>query len=295
LIEGPWEHRFVSAGGLRFHVAAAGPDDAPLVVLLHAIPQFWWSMRHQLTAIANAGYRTVAMDLRGFGASDKPPEGYTLPTLAADVAGVIGALGAAKAVVVGQGTGGAVAWTMTSQAPQALHGIVPISSPHPGSRLPKRRLLVSPRAFGQIGRLRTPSFATRAMAKGPMALKLLHTWGARSDWLGQEDAARYAEALRIPFAADKAVDLVRWMARPNWSAAVNRFRAGVRVPAPVPVLHLQGNQDHLLRVSAMAIPGLGGADYQFQTLGGVGHFACEEADDKVNAAILRWLAGLPEY
>ena len=73
-IDGPWEHRYVSANGARFHVAEIG--DGPLVVMLHGFPQFWYAWRHQMVALAHAGYRVAAMDLRGFGGSDKPPRGY---------------------------------------------------------------------------------------------------------------------------------------------------------------------------------------------------------------------------
>ena len=92
LVEGPWRHRFVAANGGRFHVAEAG--SGPLVLLLHGFPEFWWAWRHQLPVLAAAGYHAVAMDLRGYGASDKPPRGYDTPTLTADVAGVVRALGA---------------------------------------------------------------------------------------------------------------------------------------------------------------------------------------------------------
>ena len=75
LIDGPWKHELVPANGARFHVAIAGPVDAPgpLVVLLHSFPQFWWAWRFQIEALAAAGHRVAAMDLRGVGASDKPP------------------------------------------------------------------------------------------------------------------------------------------------------------------------------------------------------------------------------
>ncbi|MCX6431896.1 MAG: alpha/beta fold hydrolase, partial [Actinobacteria bacterium] len=84
---GPWTHRDVAANGARFHVADIG--DGPAVVLLHGFPTFWWTWRHQLTALAAAGYRAIAMDLRGYGGSDHPPEGYDPRTLSADIAGVI--------------------------------------------------------------------------------------------------------------------------------------------------------------------------------------------------------------
>jgi len=80
MISGPWTHRTVSANGTRFHVAEAG--DGPLVLLLHGFPEFWWTWRHQLAGLPEAGFRAVAVDLRGYGGSDKPPRGYDLITAA---------------------------------------------------------------------------------------------------------------------------------------------------------------------------------------------------------------------
>src|SRR6201986_3044568 len=98
-IGGPWTHRAISANGTRFHIAEAG--DGPLVLMLHGFPQFWWTWRSQLVSLADAGYRAVAADLRGYGGSDKPPRGYDLVTAASDAAGPIRALGAAHAIVGG--------------------------------------------------------------------------------------------------------------------------------------------------------------------------------------------------
>ena len=95
-INGPWTHRDVTANGTRFHLATLG--EGPLVLLLHGFPEFWWTWRHQLIALAEAGYRAVAVDLRGYGGSDKPPRGYDLITAAADAAGLISALGEANAM-----------------------------------------------------------------------------------------------------------------------------------------------------------------------------------------------------
>ena len=91
LLPGPWTHRDLSANGVRLHVAEAG--EGPLVLLLHGFPEFWWAWRAQLPALAAAGFRAVAPDLRGYGGSDKPPRGYDLPTAAADVAALVRALG----------------------------------------------------------------------------------------------------------------------------------------------------------------------------------------------------------
>src|SRR3989442_10048137 len=79
-IGGPWAHRSISANGTRFHAAEAG--DGPLVLLLHGFPEFWWTWRHQLTALPEAGFRAVAVDLRGYGGRDKPPPRHQLVTAA---------------------------------------------------------------------------------------------------------------------------------------------------------------------------------------------------------------------
>ena len=84
LIDGAWAHRFVSANGNRFHVVEAGTG--PLVLFLHGFPEFWWAWHHQLRALSEAGFRAVAVDMRGYGASDKPPRGSDGYTVAADVA-----------------------------------------------------------------------------------------------------------------------------------------------------------------------------------------------------------------
>src|SRR3982750_1873702 len=106
LEEGPWTHRFVGANGSRFHVVEAGTG--PLVLFLHGFPEFWWAWHDVMTRVADAGFRAVAIDLRGYGASDKPPRGYDGYTMAADVTGLIRALGERSAMIVGCGSGGVV-------------------------------------------------------------------------------------------------------------------------------------------------------------------------------------------
>ncbi len=104
LVDGPWTHRVVRAHGIALHVAEMGTG--PLVLLLHGFPQFWWAWHRQLVDLADAGYRAVAVDLRGFGASDKTPRGYDAPNLAEDMAALVSALGESDAMVVGNDLGG---------------------------------------------------------------------------------------------------------------------------------------------------------------------------------------------
>ena len=128
-IDGPWSHRSVSANGTRFHVAESG--DGPLVLLLHGFPEFWWTWREQLSSLSRAGYRAVAVDLRGYGGSDKPPRGYDLVTAASDAAGLVRSLGEANAVVVGHDWGGLIAWTVAAYYPKVVRRLAVVSVPHP--------------------------------------------------------------------------------------------------------------------------------------------------------------------
>jgi pimeloyl-ACP methyl ester carboxylesterase len=101
-------HTRIAANGLSFHVALAGPEQGPLVLLLHGFPEFWYGWRHQADALAGAGYRVAMPDQRGYGDSDKPRgvRHYALDILADDVAAMALALGAERFVVVGHDWGG---------------------------------------------------------------------------------------------------------------------------------------------------------------------------------------------
>src|SRR5437879_4629305 len=129
LVDGPWTHLSVGANGTRFHVAEAG--HGPLVLFLHGFPETWYGWRHQLPAVAEAGFRAVAADLRGYGASDKPPRGYDGYTMAGDVAGLIRALGERSAILVGGGYGGMIAWTTAAFPPRLVRKLIVTGAAHP--------------------------------------------------------------------------------------------------------------------------------------------------------------------
>ena len=136
-IDGPWRHLEVHANGIRFHVVEAESQDSstipvterPLVILLHGFGSFWWSWRHQLRGLTGA--RVVAVDLRGYGGSDKPPRGYDGWTLAGDTAGLVRALGHKSATLVGHADGGLVCWATSVLHPRMVRAIAVVSSPHP--------------------------------------------------------------------------------------------------------------------------------------------------------------------
>ncbi len=122
-------HRTVEANGIRIHLAEAGAG--PLVVLCHGFPESWYSWRHQLRALSQAGYHAVAPDMRGYGETDRPEEidRYTLLHLVGDMVGLIDALGADKAVIAGHDWGAPVAWHAALLRPDRFRGVVGLSVP----------------------------------------------------------------------------------------------------------------------------------------------------------------------
>ena len=123
------EHRQVEANGLSVHVAERG--EGPLVVLLHGFPESWYSWRHQIAALADAGFRAVAPDQRGYGRTDRPddPGVYTLLDLVGDVVGLIEALGERRAIVLGHDWGAPVAWHTALLRPDLVAGVAGLSVP----------------------------------------------------------------------------------------------------------------------------------------------------------------------
>ena len=122
-------NRMIEANGIRMHIQEAG--QGPLVVLCHGFPETSHSWRHQLAALADAGYHAVAPDMRGYGRTDRPEaiEDYTILHLTGDVTGLIGALGEKQAIVVGHDWGAAVAWHIALFRPDLCRAVVAMSVP----------------------------------------------------------------------------------------------------------------------------------------------------------------------
>ncbi|MCA5894387.1 alpha/beta hydrolase [Isoptericola sp. NEAU-Y5] len=293
LVDGPWRHELVPANGARFHVALAGPErptvgGRPLVLLLHGYPQFWWAWRHQVTALADAGYRVAAMDLRGVGASDKPPSGYDVPTSTRDVAGVVRSLGHDRAVVVGHGSGGTIAWSMARLQPAVTAGVAAFASPHParlhvsGSRLltgPARRALT----FYQL-----PTLPERRLVDGDLVARVLAAGGGGA--FPSDDAELYRTVMRIPFAAHTVMESLRWLVRSTPRPDGRRYLTAIRQPIGVPVLQVHGSADPFLRPEYAGVDGGALArDFRLETVDGAGHFLPEQAADDVSTLLLDWL------
>ncbi len=296
---GPWVHREISANGIRLHVAECG--EGPLVVLLHGFPEFWWSWRHQLTALADHGYRAVAVDLRGYGDSDKPPRGYDLWTLAGDVAGLIRALGEPRAHVVGHDWGGIIGWTLTALHPRLVQSLAVLSVPHPLAfrssvvRDPRGQGLASAYALG----FQLPRWPERSLRvhNGTRVETIMRAW-AGSEWADSDDFTAAVEqnrkAIRVPGVVHSAMEYYRWAFRSQVRIEGRRFAAAVARPAAVPVLQIHGADDPCVLVrSVEASRRWAGPEYRLEVLPGVGHFPHQENPLAVNELLAASLKSHP--
>lgn len=133
IVQPGWHEAFYAVNGVTLHVVEAGLPGAPLLLLLHGFPEFWWAWRKQLSPFAAAGYHVVALDMRGYNLSDAPQDvsSYRLNTLAADVVALADVFGAERFHLVGHDWGAVTAWWTASQYAERIHKLVAMSGPHP--------------------------------------------------------------------------------------------------------------------------------------------------------------------
>jgi pimeloyl-ACP methyl ester carboxylesterase len=300
-IDGPWRHRDVHANGIRLHVTEVG--EGPLVLLLHGFGEFWWTWRHQLTAIADAGFRAVAVDLRGYGDSDKPPRGYDGWTLAGDVGGLIKALGEPRAHLVGHAWGGLLAWTVAAMHPRLVHSIGSVSAAHPlALRREIRRTALhrkatnQARALGHVFRAQVPIAPERWLTRdGAATIEILMRAWSGPQWTVQpgfaDVVARYRSAMTVRGAAHSALEYYRWAVRAQLRGEGRRFTEEMRREITVPVLQLSGAADPCIlpgtvRASARWAHGR----VETTLLDGIGHYPHQETPAVTNRALVRVLA-----
>lgn len=131
------EHSTITTNGINLHVVLAGPKDGKPIILLHGFPEFWRGWLKQIEPLANAGYRVIVPDQRGYNLSDKPKgvKSYRVDALAADVLGLMDALGYDKVHLIGHDWGAVVAWTFALLHPERLHKLGILNVPHPSVML----------------------------------------------------------------------------------------------------------------------------------------------------------------
>jgi len=311
-------HRFVEANGIRMHVAEQG--EGPLVLLCHGFPESWYSWRHQLAALAGAGFRAVAPDMRGYGQTDRPAEigKYTLLHLVGDMVGLLDALEAPTAVIAGHDWGAPVAWHAALLRPERFRAVMALSVPfrprgsrQPTSVMPQTGDAVFYQLYFQapgvaeaeLGRdvrrtlrmlLRTPTkevnpLATMVPRDGGWLSRMPEP-ASLPEWLTEADLAFYAgEFARTGFSG--GLNWYRNIDR-NWELLAPWARAQVQVPA----LYVAGERDLVL-----AFPGAKEMVENLKTfvpqlrrtiiLPGCGHWTQQERPREVNAAMIEFLKG----
>jgi pimeloyl-ACP methyl ester carboxylesterase len=289
----------VAANGARFHVAEAGAHDAPLVVLLHGFPEFWWSWRDQVPALAEHGFRAVAMDLRGYGGSDKTPRGYDPITLGQDVAAVVKALGARDAVLVGHGWGGYVAWATAVMHAREVSALCAVSAPHPLAMLEALRRghgATNVGALRHVLAMQVPMLPERRLADPDSGFLRDHlrSWtAAGSAFPTDDDVATYQRAISRWPSSHCALEYHRWLFRSRLRADGRRFSRAMRPPVAQPVLSVMGAEDPALPSTVVDrsrrhVVG----ELAEHRMPGVGHFPHEEDPAGFTDALLGWLSGL---
>ncbi|OBB22509.1 alpha/beta hydrolase [Mycolicibacterium peregrinum] len=311
-IEGPWRHLQVHANGIRFHVVegeSSQPDrvrggetdssetDRPLVIFLHGFGSFWWSWRHQLPALTGA--RVVAVDLRGYGDSDKPPRGYDGWTLAGDTAGLVRALGHKTATLVGHADGGLVCWATAVLHPRVVNAIALVSSPHPlalrTSTLTRRdqgRALLPPMLSYQL-----PAWPEHTLTRHDGAeLERLVRSRAGTKWQTSQDFSQtighLRQAIQIPGAAHCALEYQRWAVRSQLRGEGRRFMRSMKRPIGVPVLHMRGDADPYVLADPVYRTQQYAPHGRYVSITDAGHFGHEEQPEAVNAQLSRFLTQL---
>jgi pimeloyl-ACP methyl ester carboxylesterase len=235
----------------RLHYVEAGPAEAPPVLLLHGFPEFWYSWRHQIPALAAAGFRVIAPDLRGYNLSSKPPEvsAYEPRRLARDVRDLIAERGASTARLAGHDWGAAVAWITAMVHPEAVERLAILNVPHP------RRMLEALRRPGkQLGRswymffFQLPWLPEQAVRAGDWwAFRLGFEHDARPGAFTPADIDRYREAWSQPGALTATINWYRASMRRRGPGRGGGDGGGSEIqPIQAPTLVIWGERDRHL-------------------------------------------------
>jgi pimeloyl-ACP methyl ester carboxylesterase len=279
----------VEVGGLRFHALAEGPGDSPLVLLLHGFPELARSWRHQLPALAAAGFRAVAPDLRGYGGTDARGP-YDLRTLAADVDALIVALGHDRATVVGHDWGGVIAWAAAHLYPARVERLAIMNAPHPV--LMRKELTASGdqrRRSRYILRFQVPFLPERRLSRdrGAQIARALRGGSHVRDAWPDEELEHYRSAFDEPRKLRGPLAYYRTAFRHAL------LRHGPRLPGRIeaPTLLVWGMRDRFLAPSFADPERLGRfvRDLTVVRIEEAGHFVQNEAPARVNDALIRWL------
>ncbi len=295
-------HEYVETNGIRLHCAVQGPESGEsrgTIVFVHGFPEFWYSWRRQIPEFAK-DYRVVAPDLRGYNLSDKPEgvDAYTVKNIAADLAGLIDALGDGPVVMVAHDWGGAVAWPFAAWYPEKLQRLVILNAPHPTTFA--REVLnnrAQQEASQYVNLLRNPKAET-LLSRDDFALMRQFAFGSMSDAAGltDDDTAAYVEAWSQPGALTGSLNYYRAMpgAPPDLRDGAHAVEPPKNVKVPeihiaVPTLVIWGEQDTALLPSLLDGLEAYVPDLRIHRIPDATHWVQHEAADEVNRTIREFL------
>lgn len=273
---------YVTANGQRLHYVSAGAG--PLVVLLHGFPEFWYSWRALIPALAQRR-RVVALDMRGYNLSDTPTHGYDVATLSSDIRAVIAALGERQADIIGHDWGGAIAWVFAIREPDYVRRLVILNAPHPGPMLRELRDPRQLRRSAYIGFFQFKGLAERTIAANEYAMiwRTFRSADPDSAWLSDEDIQRYVAAISRPGALTAALSYYRQLVRRGPIAL------GVARIIHAPTLVLWGEQDPYLGVHLLDGLNAWAPDLRIVRFADAGHWLNQQLPEAVNAQIVAFL------
>jgi len=313
---------FFETNGIRLRVALAG--QGPLVVLVHGWPESWYSWRHQIPALAAAGYRVAAPDVRGYGGSDKPQpaEAYAIKEMCADIAGLVTALGETRAILIGHDWGAPIVWNTALFHPEKVSAVAGLSVPHtgrgPAPRIELFRKIYKDRFFYQLY-FQTPGVAEAELeADVRTSLRKIYYWSSGEGMKAGSRVHKPANARLLDGLADPnpfpgwltPADLdyyVHEFQQSGFRGPLNRYRtseldftqlamvADQRIKQPA--AFIAGSLDPVLRF----VPGVDLIELMRSRMGdlrllrlidGSGHWVQQESPVEVNTALLQFLTGL---
>jgi pimeloyl-ACP methyl ester carboxylesterase len=284
-------HRFVDIGGVRLHVAEAGPAGQAAgagdpVLLLHSFPQHWYAWRHVIGLLAGE-YRLICPDLRGFGWSDAPARGYDTASQVRDVLDLMDALGLARVRLIGHHWGGMLGFRLCLAAPERVSGLLALNAVHPWPL--HRRLLPQAWRNWYTALLEYPGIGRRVLAHWPAFTAFLLRHGAASPAAWQDgEAEEYAAAFRDPARA-RAGEQLHWqfVLHDIPALATGRYR---RSRLTVPALILAGARDPVTPPSVLAGGERHAANLTVEVVPDAGQFLPAERPGLVAAAARRLFA-----
>jgi len=288
--------RYVVANGVRLHALEAGRRSDPLVLFCHGFPQLAWSWRHQIPVVAGRGYHAVAIDMPGYGRSDKPDVRYDVAFLAATVAAAVPALGHERAVLVGHDFGGAVVWPLARMHPSVVAGVVGVNMPDlPHLPLPPLEVLRSvrpdrPNYMVQFQDEAAPEFFAELSIRGFLELFFRTRTTVNVDAFPDEVLDVYEEAFAPRGALTPPLDYYRNLDR-NWELTADH--EGVRIDVPCLMITTDGDPILTPELSAgmeERVPNLSRVE-----IADCGHYTQEERPAEMTAALLAYLDAVPSW